>query len=272
MLPFLVPRLLTPPVTAFNIRALASVAEVAGSSLNQHLSSLIPALMEAILNSKDDNISEIREAATKIILAVQEDGLHLLFSELIKLLKDDETNIRIQAAELIQSFCSNTKSSYESEVPDLLEALLNRFNDPAQTVQSAAWGALNAVISGLRKDSQSNYIPVIRRTLESLKEDLQKSNQQLLPGFCLPKGLQPVLPVFLNGLITGSAETREQAAAGLGQLITLTSDEALKPFVIQITGKTGLLNSEKQQGHLSELLEIDLHGKLKPLFCKLCTS
>lgn len=30
VLPFLVPKLLTPPITAFNVKALASVAEVSG--------------------------------------------------------------------------------------------------------------------------------------------------------------------------------------------------------------------------------------------------
>jgi hypothetical protein len=33
-----------------------------------------------------------------------------------------------------------------------------------------------------------------------------------------------------------SAELREAAAEGLGELLELTSEEALKPFVVQITG------------------------------------
>jgi len=44
------------------------------------------------------------------------------------------------------------------------------------------------------------------------------------------------LPIFLNGLMLGSVEIREQSASGLGELINLTSESALKPFVIQITG------------------------------------
>lgn len=39
-----------------------------------------------------------------------------------------------------------------------------------------------------------------------------------------------------QGLISGSAELREQAALGLGELIEVTSEEALKEFVIPITG------------------------------------
>ncbi|KAH9290137.1 hypothetical protein KI387_034254, partial [Taxus chinensis] len=38
------------------------------------------------------------------------------------------------------------------------------------------------------------------------------------------------------GLMSGSAELREQAAEGLGELIDVTSENALKPFVVPITG------------------------------------
>ena len=42
--------------------------------------------------------------------------------------------------------------------------------------------------------------------------------------------------LHLQGLISGSAELREQAALGLGELIEVTSEQALKEFVIPITG------------------------------------
>jgi len=44
------------------------------------------------------------------------------------------------------------------------------------------------------------------------------------------------LPMFLQGLMFGSPDIREQAAKGLGELITLTTSTALKPFVLTITG------------------------------------
>jgi hypothetical protein len=36
--------------------------------------------------------------------------------------------------------------------------------------------------------------------------------------------------------MSGSAELREQAADGLGELIDVTSETSLKPFVVPITG------------------------------------
>jgi hypothetical protein len=40
----------------------------------------------------------------------------------------------------------------------------------------------------------------------------------------------------LQGLISGSAETREQGALGLGELIDVTSEKTLREFVVSITG------------------------------------
>ena len=43
--------------------------------------------------------------------------------------------------------------------------------------------------------------------------------------------------VCVQGVLQGtSAELRETAAEGLGELVDVTSDEALRPFVVQITG------------------------------------
>ena len=47
-----------------------------------------------------------------------------------------------------------------------------------------------------------------------------------------------------QGLISGSAELREQAALGLGELIDVTSEQALKAFVIPITGYVSFMNAK----------------------------
>jgi hypothetical protein len=43
--------------------------------------------------------------------------------------------------------------------------------------------------------------------------------------------------VFLQGLLHGSStDIREEAAGGLGDVVSATSPEALRPFVVKITG------------------------------------
>lgn len=45
-----------------------------------------------------------------------------------------------------------------------------------------------------------------------------------------------MLPIFREGILNGSQEMKAQAADGLGELINITSAEALKPSVVNITG------------------------------------
>lgn len=60
--------------------------------------------------------------------------------------------------------------------------------------------------------------------------------QELLPGFCLPKGITPILPIFREAILNGLPEAKEHAAQGLGEVIRLSSADALQPSVVHITG------------------------------------
>lgn len=50
------------------------------------------------------------------------------------------------------------------------------------------------------------------------------------------QGITPVLPIFREGILSGTQELKEQAAVGLGELIDVTNAEALKVSVLNITG------------------------------------
>ena len=52
----------------------------------------------------------------------------------------------------------------------------------------------------------------------------------------LPKGLEPLLETFLQGLLQGSPEVREAAADAIGEAVALTPPDALRPFVVKVTG------------------------------------
>ena len=54
VLPFLVPKLTTPPV---NTKALAILSSVAGEALTKHLEKILPAMFEAVNVSTDENSS-----------------------------------------------------------------------------------------------------------------------------------------------------------------------------------------------------------------------
>lgn len=44
------------------------------------------------------------------------------------------------------------------------------------------------------------------------------------------------MPIFREGILSGTQELKEQAAVGLGELIDVTNAEALKVSVLNITG------------------------------------
>jgi hypothetical protein len=41
---------------------------------------------------------------------------------------------------------------------------------------------------------------------------------------------------LLAGVLSGTQEQREQAALGVGDLVQRTSEAAIKPYIIQLTG------------------------------------
>jgi hypothetical protein len=50
------------------------------------------------------------------------------------------------------------------------------------------------------------------------------------------QGITPILPIFREAILNGLPEVKEHAAQGLGEVIKLTSAEALQPSVVHITG------------------------------------
>ena len=48
--------------------------------------------------------------------------------------------------------------------------------------------------------------------------------------------ISPTTAILLQGLLAGTAEQREQAAYGLGDLVERSSPESFKPYCIQTVG------------------------------------
>lgn len=86
----------------------------------------------------------------------------------------------------------------------------------------------------LSSDQQIAHVQDIRQAVRFAVSDLK--GQELLPGFCLPKGITPILPIFREAILNGLPEAKEHAAQGLGEVIRLSSAAALQPSVVHITG------------------------------------
>eukprot|EP01119_Soliformovum_irregulare_P021271 TRINITY_DN7050_c0_g1_i1.p1 TRINITY_DN7050_c0_g1~~TRINITY_DN7050_c0_g1_i1.p1 ORF type:complete len:2656 (+),score=946.17 TRINITY_DN7050_c0_g1_i1:489-7970(+) len=246
VLPIILPRLLAPPLTASNVKALAAVGEVAGDALEDQIPTLVPSLIKAIANAPADQSDELRKAAQTIVLSIEGDGVRVLISELTSQLENGATSsIRVESAGLISTFCADPDIELAPDTTSqLLQSLLKQFNDSEVQIQTACLAALTSLTSSIKKETVANYLMVIGDVLRELQEQASTKGG-LVPGFCLPKGVAPLLPIFTQALLTGSPQAREEAAQGLLILIKLTSDAALKPHLIQLVGPLVRITSDK---------------------------
>ncbi|KAL0402559.1 UNVERIFIED_CONTAM: protein ILITYHIA [Sesamum latifolium] len=243
VLPHILPKLVHLPLSAFNAHALGALAEVAGPGLNFHLGTVLPALLAA-MGDGDENVQELaKKAAETVVLVIDDEGTDSLISELLKGVADNQASIRRSSSYLIGYFFQNSKLYLVDEAPNMISTLIVLLSDPDSATVAVAWEALLRVVNSVPKEVLPSYIKLVRDAVSTSRDKERRKKKVsfdggpvLIPGFALPKALQPVLPIFLQGLISGSAELREQAALGLGELIEVTSEKALKEFVIPITG------------------------------------
>ncbi|PYI28244.1 ARM repeat-containing protein [Aspergillus indologenus CBS 114.80] len=242
ILPNLIPTLLTSPISAFNARALASLAEVASSAMTRRLPTILNSLMDNIVSTTDEELrQELSSAFDTILVSVDEnDGLNVMVNAMMTLLKHDDHVRRATAAVHLKNFFANAEIDYSRYHQDLIRVLLISFDDGDKDVVKAAWAAQSELTSHLRKEEMEVLTIPTRQALRSV--GVPGAN---LPGFSLPKGITAVLPIFLQGLLNGSVEQRTQAALAISDIIDRTGADSLKMFVTQITGPLIRVVSER---------------------------
>ncbi|KAF1963608.1 translational activator [Byssothecium circinans] len=233
ILPNLLPTLLKSPMSAFNARAIASLAEVASGAMTRRLPIVLNTIMDNIIACRDEELkAELEAAFDKVLLSVDEfDGLNTAMSVMLALVKHDDERRRARADMHLAKFFEETEADFSRYYPNLISALLISFDDGDKEVVKAAWTALNALTKQLRKEEMEGLVISTRQTL--LQVGVAGSN---LPGFSQPKGIMAILPIFLQGLMNGSMEQRIQSALAVSDIVDRTETKALQPFVTHITG------------------------------------
>ncbi|GAA5925263.1 hypothetical protein JCM3775_006409 [Rhodotorula graminis] len=232
--PILVPRLTAKPITAFNARALSALVRVAGSALGRRLTNIVDALQNALETEQDDDTLDALDSALNAVLASVEDhesGLGSLQMHMLSLCKHEVPSKRITGCNLYARFCKATEADFADYVVDFIRQLVSLFDDRTPDVVGAAWTALDALVKTIDKEDMEALVVPLRRTIEGVG-----IVGKPVDGFSRPNGLKPILPILLQGLLAGTAEQREQAAYGLGDLVERTSPEAFKAYCIQTVG------------------------------------
>lgn len=128
-------------------------------------------------------------------------------------------------------FCDVSQLDSSFYRVDWIRQLVSLLDDQEVAVHKAAWEAFDCFVKSVPKDELEPLIVPLRRTIESTG-----APGRTVPGFNLPKGVSPAVPIIIAGLTTGSNEQREQAAYAIGDLVERTDENAMKPFVVPFTG------------------------------------
>uniref|UniRef100_A0A673JAN4 EIF-2-alpha kinase activator GCN1-like n=1 Tax=Sinocyclocheilus rhinocerous TaxID=307959 RepID=A0A673JAN4_9TELE len=190
---------LVPKLTAppVNTRVLAFLSAVAGDALTRHLGVILPALLSSL---KDKLGSEECLNCQTVVLSVEDEvGQRIIIEDLLEATRGADAGLRQASVTILNGYFSRTRLDYSAHTRRLLSGLMRLMNDPNPEVLNQSWDTINSIT---------------------------KKN----------KYLTCILPVLREGVLTGSPEQKEEAARALGGVIKLTSAEALRPSVVNITG------------------------------------
>ncbi|KTF81573.1 hypothetical protein cypCar_00036989 [Cyprinus carpio] len=248
VLPYLVPKLTAPPV---NTRVLAFLSAVAGDALTRHLGVILPALLSSLKDKlgSEECLQELSNCQTVILSVEDEVGQRIIIEDLLEATRGADAGLRQASVTILNGYFSRTRLDYSAHTRMLLSGLMRLLNDPNPEVLSQSWDTINSITKKLDAGSQLSLIDDLHRDIRSAAAEVRG---QHLPGFCLPKkGVTCILPVLREGVLTGSPEQKEEAARALGGVIKLTSAEALRPSVVNITGP--LIRGHRSEPFLPQL-------------------
>ncbi|KAL3667889.1 hypothetical protein V7S43_006770 [Phytophthora oleae] len=294
VLPYLIPRLLVTPVTASAARAVSRVAQATGAVIHFQLERIFATFFAQYVElvedgssdaSKSELAEEIKRSLRDVVLGVEAPGVHWLAIELCKYCESENAVDRALAFELVGDFCSNATMPYDDQAPLFLKQIVLHLNDQNDVAVRAASAALKGMNVTTKPEQFAQHLDFIRQSINSMVSDARHrkggvgDGEYLLPGLCIPKGLEPFLPSYQWALMNGSPELRQSAAAGLGELVELSSAPALRPYLIKLTGPLIRIAGDRFPGHVKaailQTLEIILMKggvALKPFLPQLQTT
>lgn len=273
LIEYLVPKLLTHPMQVSSSKALGAIAAVAGSHLNFQFSLIIPSLaLELALTSEaTDKLSSkvaagggsdaseqleqererfnaLKTAAAAVVGAVQTNGVGYLTTELGKQIEcDTDVRRRIWGSWLTEQLFRHTQSDLHDYIPLLLKYLLSRVAELDNQVLQAVSDALLAMSNSVPLEELITNIEFIRNCINSTASDARfrvgsevmfdkNDGSFILPLFAIPKSVEPLLNIFIFGVMNGSTQVREMSADAIGELAAMSDPNVLKPYLIKTTG------------------------------------
>merc|ERR1711957_604268 len=242
LLPYIIPRLLKTPLTI--------ISGVTSETIHMHFNSIVPTLISELSSFFDLDLEEEEEEAVRqcfraLCHNIDFTGINWLVGEIVKKCAQDKESVRTEACWSLQILLEERKEAadFYEQVPVIIRELLHRLNDDSTVVLKANNKALSALTSCVPAEELVKHLQFSRNLIASMVSDARYrkggvgDRQFYLPGFNMPKGLEPLMPIYQRGILYGNSAVREAAAAGLGELIIITANKYLAgPFLIKLTG------------------------------------
>ncbi|TIC67402.1 ARM repeat-containing protein [Wallemia mellicola] len=253
--PILVPELTSSPITTFKANAMDSLIKVAGDAVTEQITSILRAYVQELESKPDDEVREAIEKALSSMFNVVEgiEGLNIIMMTLIGWAKDVESTRRVSGNKLFTIFAKSTEEDFEYYRYDWLRQLVGAMDDPVDEVIESAREAVDALVKSIPKDELDETAVPLRSAVENLG-----SYGKTVAGFSRPRGIAPLIPMLLAGLLTGNVEQRENAAYAIGDVIERTDEVNIKPFVIQLTGPLIRIQGEKVASSIKSAILLTL--------------
>ena len=232
VLPAVLPKLTEKPV---NTATLSFLASAAGEHLSRYVDTVMDALIGAVADSDCD--SAILADCSILIEAVDDEyGASLILSEILEASKSGDIKKREAATSLIKTFVQKTPADYLEYYGVLFRELIRLMADPAGSATlELAWTSLQTVVKKMDNVELQSHLSSLRQAISFVRKEVDENGH--LPGFGLPKkGINCIVPIFKEGILSGSPDMKEQTAICLQEVIELTDPGALKPSVVGLAG------------------------------------
>eukprot|EP00934_Nitzschia_sp_Nitz4_P004140 Nitzschia sp. Nitz4//scaffold10_size219509//6161//15193//NITZ4_001393-RA/size219509-augustus-gene-0.260-mRNA-1//-1//CDS//3329532815//4130//frame0 len=247
LLPYIIPRLIAQPVSQNHAVALGAIAAVTGNTIYYHFRTIIPALINDLANATEDGEreAEVRNCARALFANSDEGGINWMFGEITKRCTSDKAELRRESCWMLETVIVERKdlADFYEYNSTIIRELVARLNDEDASVLKATNRAFTALSKHVPAEELVNEVEYMRNLIATLVSDARRrkggvgDGEFLLPGFNMPKGLEPLLPIYQRGILYGTPAIREASADGLGEVIALTASKYLAgPLIIKMTG------------------------------------
>ena len=260
--PILIPTLLSPPIDSFKVKALASLASVAGSALFKKLSLIINTFVNLIIESNAEGDEEstqlIKSCFDRILLSVNDkNGVIPLMQTVLSLTKHEDHRRRAVVYERLGTFFEHTTLDYSLYTADMVSQFILSLGDKSIDVVKGTFEALNSLVKNQPRESLDKLVKPAEQSLT-----ITGIKGEELEAFKLPKGPNCILPIFSHGLMYGSLELKELSAIAIGDIIEKTPAANLRPFATTITGPLIRVVGEKVNSSIKSAILFALNSLL----------